>query len=732
LKEKIFVFIVMLLMILSVLIIPSNLEVEATGGSGGGENENFGLDYNYIWNITDNLSKIIYIYPDGMIPRGRAFGSWGGNYAKDYIKNRLVDLDLEDVHTEQIKHINYANGTAKINRNYTTIINVSDFQLTVNNNEYPFPNPIPIKESFVMVSGFPHKEWDKGGSLTHNYSFTDAKIKPQLITDLWPLGGTFTNFSLNITSFTWLNSDTQFIAGNLTYIESDEAIPDSNHQIGRVFLFNNTEECSDKLDDLTVAEGCILIDQGTKGISHATASKCLCPVVNISSSDGNTIKELMENYSTILVDNVTGNLTLTYNLSDGCLPSSDYMFLSRIPTHDEPELLKWFLGGIYIVKARFAWWLNQFFEPLGGPLCKGLVLYDSYEHHFMLHTWVYWDQTKEDDKENMANPALPMFTLNYTIGSFLQDNHSSTTLTGYCNQTLLEETNNSVGVEAYNVIGNITIPQNPNDAITVISNRYDGWWGQTPGDSGIGGAIVLGIAKYMKDYNITPKYNLSFVFTTGEEYGLRGAKHYNDSHPDDNIVIWLGLDQLGMDQQDVPQNIYFKNETHEKILEAISDQTDYSDRTGYGIKHNNEIAIGSEQGVFSKRKDCDTIWVLRYGKNYKWDRWHRTGMNYTEGDSLKYTDRDDVNVTAEMAWNITKYFLVNPDCWFENYAFTPVDTDDEDNLNDSVDVTFTIKTVMPHDLVMVNATLTNQRVKEQDGIIVPCICIIPQGESMKS
>lgn len=38
-------------------------------------------------------------------------------------------------------------------------------------------------------------------------------------------------------------------------------------------------------------------------------------------------------------------------------------------------------------------------------------------------------------------------------------------------------------------MGNLTIGKSPDDAVAIISNRYDGMWGQTPGDSGVGTAI---------------------------------------------------------------------------------------------------------------------------------------------------------------------------------------------------------------------------------------------------
>ena len=263
---------IMLLMNAVIVIFPENLKVGASpGGDKDGEEDGTSLNNSYIWNRLKDFTNVVYLaYNETDIPKGRAFGSKGGLYTVNHIliPEMDVNLSLEDVHTEQIKNI------PGIKKNYTSIIDVNDFQLTVNNNNYPFPNPIPVQESFVIPSGWPHIPWNEGGSLTHNYNLTDVKIYPLLINALFPLGGSYNNFSYNISSFTTLNNKSPFIVGNVTYIGANETVPEGNDQLGRVFLFDDTEECSDKIDNLTLAEGCILIDQGTDGVSNDTSSKC--------------------------------------------------------------------------------------------------------------------------------------------------------------------------------------------------------------------------------------------------------------------------------------------------------------------------------------------------------------------------------------------------------------------------------------------------------------------------
>ncbi|MBU0497997.1 MAG: M28 family peptidase, partial [Candidatus Thermoplasmatota archaeon] len=342
---------------------------------------------------------------------------------------------------------------------------------------------------------------------------------------------------------------------------------------------------------------------------------------------------------------------------------------------------------LYAVAAK----TTLFFNKTNDPNCRGIILYDSDDYHYML---------------SIPRQNYPYFTVNQSVGSFLSDNADTTTLSGYANQEYLKETTENPGAVGYNVRGNISIDKSPDDTIAIISNRFDGMWGQTPGDSGVGTAIVLGIAKYFKDYNIKPKYNLTFLFTTAEEYGLLGMKHYSDNHSDDNIKYWLILDQLAFDQNDAALCTYYNNTSYEKIVETIIDDTRYYERTGYNILPKEGNAPGSEQVVASKRGNCDSFCMVK-DQDYRWDHWHRTGRNFNEGDCLNNTDREDVNVTTELAWGIIKYFLVNPNCRFNgSVTYTAVDSpDDTDALNDSINASVSITTTLPHDRVRINAIM---------------------------
>ena len=219
-------------------------------------------------------------------------------------------------------------------KNYTSIINITDFKITVNNasdNPYPYENPIPIKEMFVISSG---QKNIRNNSLTYNNSFENARIIHENILEPC-LFKSFTNYFMIVTSYEYLN-DYNYSFGNLTYIANEEQVPNEEDQEGRVFLFEDVQETIEKLENLTNAFGSIIINQGTPVISNSTAEKVNCSVVRINNSDGSKVKELLEN-DIVLVEDLFDNLTFTYNFTEQCFPPSDFFIIDREPDHYELE-----------------------------------------------------------------------------------------------------------------------------------------------------------------------------------------------------------------------------------------------------------------------------------------------------------------------------------------------------------------------------------------------------------
>ena len=94
-REKINVIIVTLLMCLaSVIIVPSDTIVQATSVI-----EDIGIDPEFIYNVTQNLSNVIFdAYNGSELRKGRAFGSKGEWFAKDIIYDVMLHhVRLRDV-----------------------------------------------------------------------------------------------------------------------------------------------------------------------------------------------------------------------------------------------------------------------------------------------------------------------------------------------------------------------------------------------------------------------------------------------------------------------------------------------------------------------------------------------------------------------------------------------------------------------------------------------------------
>ncbi len=711
-KKIIGIFICIMLLItsaLTTLIIPEKTNVVASPEEES--KEEIGLDMDYIWTQLGNISNVTYkAYDPTDIPKGRSFGSRGGNYTiENILKPEMRNTsNLENVTTEQLQYINISCN------NYSSIINVSDFSLTVNqigSPTYPYENPIPKEEMFpIAVKKIFKCFW------TYNYTFSDAEIKPMNMTKFWPIWGDFER-TIQILDFEFLNDNYLPLIGNVSYIPENGSIPSPEEQFLQVFLLDDVNGVQEKLENITNASGVIIIDSGNPRI--ADASNCSYPVVLIYSDGGDDVKNLLDNYI-VVVDNVRSlsrKLTFTY---DPDLFREPFVVIDRIPDYNEflqftkinnvfNNLFYFFIKLIFGTYPGFQTYLTclQFktIFLLFHPHCRGVILYDSDDYHFM------WSMNTQTMKIFYPKPVI---CVNKTVGQYLRDHCDNFTLSGFVNQTYLEEKQGAPGAIGDNIYGNITIDKSPDDAIAIISNRYDGMWGQTPGDSGVGTAIVLGIAKYFKDHpSVKPKYNLTFLFTTAEEYGFHGARFHCDNHSDQNIKYWLIHDQLGFDQEDCKLCLEYNNTKNpipnfNKILDEIIKDSGYPEDKI--IKNTGEnLSSGSEQGTVDQSDLSCTSLHLGKDQDRRWDQWHRTGNNYTEGDSIKNIDRDDVNDTARLTLGLVKYFMVNPDCWFNEPA-TYIAEDslyDIDDDNDSINVTVSVTSSLPQDRVRVNATVNN-------------------------
>ena len=727
-KGKIVVLVIGLLLSISVSIIINNdIKVKATQGGNG--NEDIGLDYDYMWyNITENLSNVVHddnIWGKGdeVIRKGRSFGTPGDKWTANYLYYELKDnISLSNV---QILQLGPVEGYDMWE--YTSKVDVVDFNLSINfQGDLPYFIPsdghIPKNETFVLPSARPNRkkiplaEWSK---MSYNNTFENVKLISKNLEKNFILHGATTNDYLNISDIIILNVFDN-ITGNATYITNNQTLPED--QEGRVFLFEEENGCENQLDNMTNASGTILIHNNTQGGSNYYTNynfsniTVQCARVNKTNSNLTTIIEKLENDTIIIMDNTIDNQTLTFLHNFAHIldwwPTDDFLILGG----DNK------IGNIY-GRAGEIWGLNPVLDNLLRGWCHGFILYENYQYndnvHIMDASIRYWmgrgyDIISRSVLYFLNIPAVQIFTVNKSVGNFLESNISDCTVSGYFEQKYIKEDHEegTAGVDAYNVEGNITIDQSPDDKIIILEGRPDSWWGECPGDSGAGVGIMMGIAKYIKDNNLKPKYNLTFLFTTGEEYGMRGAWHYSHSHPEDkfNIIRWIGADQLGyipVPGSSATLSAYIKNYFDYLKVNNIVSKSDYYSRTGYDISSEWITSLKSGQAQTNDVAWIDRCKTIVFSKSGGFKRHHRAGMNYEEGDSMKNMDRNDTNVTFEVIWNVTKYYCFNPDCWLKDISFTPWNSDDDD-FNDSVNVTFTVNTSFPHDRVMVKAVLISQ------------------------
>jgi hypothetical protein len=415
------------------------------------------------------------------------------------------------------------------------------------------------------------------------------------------------------------------------------------------------------------------------------------------------LKEEMEDYYNFSFDNPLTSSLPWYN--DSCFnATSPYVFIEEETAYDPNYtglftgsnikmlrslsmfyfLLKWAISRIRLLILSFNW------------KCKGLIRYDFHDH-------VHNNEVNSDFK-------LPVININGTEGRPIESNPDNYRIKFHVEQEW------DKNVISYNVIGRINGTDPDNKKTILVTSLYDSMWCQGTADSAIGCGIVMAIAKYMKqlevDYNISPKYNVKFVLFGGEEVGRKGAKYYADRHKNESIVAFIDLNQLGFKQSkesdpDLKLHVALTKLRNVSIVKQIVKKTNYKTRlpendetklqTAY---YPNIWGLASNNLAFSKD---NTILFL---KDTGWTYHHRDGLNHTDGDAMDYYYPEDVNLTAEMILNVTRFYAYDADCSFKyNVDFDFDNTGGNDNYDDSVNVEYTIETDMPNERVMVLAYL---------------------------
>jgi len=708
----------------------NELNVKATSTTGG----NVGLDYDTIYEKLETLSYVVFnaSLKDHGIYKGRDFGTVGDWWAADRIKEWMikfsVNLTGSDVEKERIGYFNSFSDYW-----YPKKSDIEGFSLQLKNGTHE-AFTISTNESMPVVSKtLLHYIFPKHYTTS---DFCTIERYTKIMDDTHPLDE-YDYKMFNVT-YTRINDPNNFsqmgLDDELVFIDnySNASFEDIE---GRIHLINvSNNELNETVNHIADANatGYILIRDNVNDIQGWDFP---IPGIAVSDENGSLIKSYIQNESLFNVSALTpeppipeqGNLMIYYFNNTG-------QFLEKkiwlVDMQDFTEI--WFPVALNIrsIQCRIA----------------GILWYDSGSYDPMTHS------------ENVPNFWEPLFFIKFSSGTKKSIKKQYDSFSGlrkpwiYINKTIIADDgphdigtwvgnpknevkakfllnwSKNPNVESYNVY--CTVPgKNPSKTVIISGGHYDGFWGQMATDNAAGVAVMLGILKYMNDNHITPKCNLVFITFSGEEYidkGSRGyvLRHWDEIDPND-IECIINLDVLAHDQ--VGSTLYIHSSDRWQPLKKIlinNIVTQIAESTNYQDANLNKYTLVAlvpwDRGwlgdplAYYPGVDEFPFWLrgitaINFGKEPYNKTRHQTGSNHTRGDNMTHIDWNDLNYTTDLVWNVSKYFCVNPDCWFEDITYQTWDSPDDNNeYNDSVNVTFSINTSLPHDRVWVKATLISQ------------------------
>jgi hypothetical protein len=600
-KKIVSILVCMLLIGTTIVLVPEDFNVKASGN--GGE-DGLGLDYDYIYNITQMLSKIIdTAYEEGEIAKGRAFGTEGEHLAANKIRDNMSDLDLYNITPNYLEQIeNRPSGFDKYlpSINLTDNLEILSLGVTVNDEvngtnttvvdrhirplwnwrvlltpfEYLWPNIDEILEEIESIFGF---------NTSDNYVYS------------------------MIVNESWLTKNVSYENLSLKHVPI-------NTSWFNVVLFNKTEDICDNDSIVDYPSFMHYFLPAFQEYHNFTFGE-----LN-SSNAGEKLDWFDEQWDSLPLGG-GGDFLYFYEDPEFNPNASDIYPRTK-------ELLDWLedhpcldkLFREFILKSREQ--IEMLLWNLTMPHCKGLVLYDFNDNTY--------------DMNYRPFCALPTLYINGTTGKPINARIDYYNISFWVNQSWSE------GVESYNVIGQIN-GTNSNETV-IVGCLYDSWWCQGTADSAIGTGMVLAIAKYFKDHNITPKCNVKFILFSGEEYGARGAYYYEAKHHDENITTMIDLNQLGFSQSNprLMLNVVINNESINSTVTEITKLTNYINRTGntsdFRTVNTTEMSYLSDLTPFNENR---SISIVGFVKDFSWKLHHRDGRDqnnsvHEEGDVLKY------------------------------------------------------------------------------------------------
>jgi parallel beta-helix repeat protein len=303
----------------------------------------------------------------------------------------------------------------------------------------------------------------------------------------------------------------------------------------------------------------------------------------------------------------------------------------------------------------------------------------------------------------------PGFYINRSVGDWIENalNYGCFNVTADYRSHWTKETTIS-----YNVIGQINgTDQDPRN-ISIICAHYDNMINQGSIDEAGETALVLGIAKYIKDHELESKLNqtVKFIAFGGEEPGMRGAKDYikeyinnvslGDQYERVKYVINPGnfghKNRTALNYENKTVDLPFESASYLDEFSWLSDLAiDIGDALGYTTRTGetgqainlSKANLGAEDSLtfnisYTGAKCIQFARFPYYG-------YHRDGEDHTTGDVLDELDNDTFDLECEVVTSVAMHLLLIPIFTLSNCSNTIFDRDDDGN-NDSVTLMFNL------------------------------------------
>ncbi len=705
--KKIFVLIATLVIILSTIMIPTNVEI--VSGTGG-EGDEIELDYDWIYDIVVNLSNIIHNITTNGIHMGRDFGSLGEQKAAEYIYNWMDENTKnlnKSIHMYPVGDNSYTGEDKKVINRANDKIDIKSYGLTFTNgtvtatikNNESFPVPRLIKKSGVV-------------NVTSNWLGSSYQTVVLMDEDDISDESTY-----NVeTSYVMLDVASQIasgFAGEVVLIE-DYRTASENETADKIhFLEFETNECDDTYTDKIQN----VIDSNGFGFIFVATNPSFIkdlPIsafgVAVSPKEGHLIKNYILDNKTVIAS--FGNDSLlsesgSFSISPLCGILGDKK-IGLIHEHSDKP--------VYKEEAPWTTMLELCAKPRATSDYVGFLLFNkTYDttHYMLTSSGFPW--TLQNVEAAMFSSYLfkPFMYINGTINL---DNGESINIWDWAaNDTNLQakfwiEEERNYSVDSYNVVCDIE-GKNQSKSIMISGGHHDFFWGQGASDNAVSVATMLGILKYLNESKITPEYNLTFVSFGGEERIDRGSGAYvfNESFKskNENMTYMLNMDWFAFNTPDTKLLVSATNVSFSKALRNVTARTHYNetffDDGNYKLYvHHGSVSndaypfykryVDSESDIYEEGANPD-LQLVEIGKEKVYNNArHRSGMDHESGDALCLIDRKDLNYTADIALNITKYLAWEPpENEFVNCSFTLFDRGGN-GWNDSVNINFNATT----------------------------------------